>query len=115
MFSPGASSTSIFEKITIEGYKGAPLLDERALFDIAFSRALQGRSFIRLALYTSDVFRACYQAEVEITADDFGRWREHGVTPSVTARVWQPPMLPLTEVKEMPEEIPLADFSSPVP
>jgi hypothetical protein len=38
MLSPGASSTSVFESIAIEGYEGAPMLDDRAIFDIAFSR-----------------------------------------------------------------------------
>jgi len=111
MLSPGASSPSIFDHITLEAYETAPSLDARALFDIAFSGALKGRTLMRLSLYTSDVLGTCYRADVEISADDFWRWR--GVAPGVTARVWQPPMLPLMEVKKMPEEIPPADFSSP--
>src|SRR2546422_4884537 len=51
MLSPGASSASVFENITLEGYEGAPMLDQRALFEIAFSQACRGRSSIRLALY----------------------------------------------------------------
>lgn len=45
------------------------MLDERALFDIVFSRALSGRESFPLRLYTADVFGTShYLTEVEISA-----------------------------------------------
>lgn len=108
MISSGVS-VSVFDDIALEEYDSRAILDERALFQTAFSRALAGRSSIRLALYTTDVFGTCYRSELEISSVDFSRWWDEGRP----TRDWQPPMLSLQQVREMPEEIPLADFSSP--
>lgn len=111
MISPGASAPT-FYSIEVEGYVGTPLLDEKALFDIVFSDALKGRQSTQLALHATDVFGTCYRSEVEIPGD-FWWWKDHGEIARRPMKDWQLPMLPLRQVSEMPEQVPLADFASP--